>query len=150
MNFQSQSKKSGDEFEALVLKDLKERGFTDIEPNMYIVGTGCEVDFIARNTEAIEYVEAKGGLEGDKKRPGAKRTDNVKKAIANGSLIKCYYPDMHYVVYFSAQPDPGSYSEEMLYTALRFSIIDEVRFLLPLPEKTVNDIVKEIVETNAN
>ena len=47
MNFQSDSKRSGDEFEDKVLNDLKERGFFLIKKNVYMPGTGCEVDFVA-------------------------------------------------------------------------------------------------------
>lgn len=35
MNFQSESKRSGDEFEDLVLQDLKERGFNNIKERIY-------------------------------------------------------------------------------------------------------------------
>ena len=47
MNFQSESKKSGDAFEELVYQDLVSRGFDCIQPNVYIEGAGCEVDFVA-------------------------------------------------------------------------------------------------------
>jgi hypothetical protein len=127
-NFQSESKKSGDEFESLVLIDLQKRGFTDIEENVYLQETGCEVDFFAKGS-FCEYVECKGGRDGDGKRPGAKRTDNVKKAIANGALIKQVYPYVKYVVYFSDTPVSKSYSDEMINLALKYKIIDEVRYL---------------------
>ena len=129
--WQSESKKSGDEFELNVLVDLKSRGFTNIEKNVYIPGTGCEVDFLADN---LEYIEAKGGNDGDKKRPGARRTDNVKKAIANASLIKAIYPDITYVIYFSAKAQSGSYSSEMIKVALAKHIVDEIRYLEQSPE----------------
>ena len=130
MNFQSESKKSGDAFEELVYQDLVSRGFDYIQPNVYIEGAGCEVDFIAYDSryDLVEYVEAKGGLDGEGKRPGAQRTDNVKKAIANGALIKTYNT-LRYVVYFSAKPEPGSYSDNMIKIALKNKIIDEVRYL---------------------
>lgn len=127
-NFQSESKRSGDKFEDLVLQDLYARGFTTVEKNIHMPNTGCEVDFIAHG-DRFEYVECKGGLDGEKKRPGAKRTDNVKKAIANGSLIKKIYDTVYYVVYFSDTPDPGSYSDQMINLALKYKIIDEVRYL---------------------
>ena len=130
INFQSESKKSGDDFESLVLQDLMLRGFTEIDKNVYMIGTGCEVDFVAKG-ERFEYIECKGGKEGEKKRPGAKRTDNVKKAIANGSIMKKIYETMYYVVYFSDTPEPGSYSDEMINIALKYKIIDEVRYLKP-------------------
>ena len=127
-NFQSESKKSGDDFESLVLQDLYSRGFSDIKKNVYMPHTGCEVDFVAQG-ERFKYIECKGGKEGEKKRPGAKRTDNVKKAIANGSIMKKVYESMYYVVYFSDTPEPGSYSDEMINIALKYKIIDEVRYL---------------------
>ena len=127
-NFQSESKKSGDKFEDLVLQDLYNRGFSTVDKNVYMEHTGCEVDFVAHG-ERFEYVECKGGLDGDKKRPGAKRTDNVKKAIANGSLIKKIYDSVYYVVYFSDTPEPESYSDQMINLALKYKIIDEVRYL---------------------
>jgi hypothetical protein len=129
-NFQSQSKKSGDAFEELVYADLVSRGFAPIDRNYCFTDAGCEVDFRAHSDTGFEYVEAKGGLSGEGKRPGAQRTDNVKKAIANGSLIKIYN-SLYYVVYFSAKPDPGSYSDKMINLALKHKIIDEVRYLEP-------------------
>ena len=129
-NFQSQSKKSGDAFEELVYADLVSRGFGPIDRNYCFENVGCEVDFRAHSKITFEYVEAKGGLSGEGKRPGAQRTDNVKKAIANGALIKTSN-DLYYVVYFSAKPEPGSYSDNMIKTALKHKIIDEVRYLEP-------------------
>lgn len=130
MNFQSESKRSGDEFEDIVLKDLNERGFTSIKKNVYMPGTGCEVDFVAsgKNMTTL-HIEAKGGRKDDKKRPGAQRTDNVKKAVANGALIKTMYPDIKYVVYFSAKPITNSYSDQMIDAALCHKIIDEVIYI---------------------
>jgi hypothetical protein len=107
---------------------LVSRGFGNIDRGFYFTNTGCEVDFRAHSDVRFEYVEAKGGNPGDGKRPGAKRTDNVKKAIANGALIKTIY-DIYYVVYFSSKPEPKSYSDDMINLALKHSIIDEVRYL---------------------
>lgn len=128
VDFQSESKKSGDEFENAVYKDLISRGFDPIEKNYLFDGIGCEVDFRAHSNSGFEYVEAKGGNPGEGKRPGAQRTDNVKKAIANGALIKTSNT-LYYVVYFSAKPEPGSYSDQMINIALKYKIIDEVRYI---------------------
>lgn len=143
VNFQAESKKSGDAFEDLVLEDLRERGFEAIQRNVYIEGVGCEVDFLA---DELEYVEAKGGVDTEGKRPGAKRTDNVKKAIANAALIKTKLPNIYYVIYFSSRPNPGSYSQQMLNTAIGHGIVNEIRYLDGTPKKTINDIIKEIKE----
>ena len=73
--------------------------------------------------------EAKGGNPGGKKRPGAQRTDNVKKAICNGALLKAVNPNARYVIYFSARPKEGNSSDEMIKTALSAGYVDEVRYI---------------------
>jgi Holliday junction resolvase-like predicted endonuclease len=140
INFQADSKRTGDEYEKVVLADLINRGFTKIEENVHIVGTGCEVDFVAQKEDSVvEYVEAKGGQKGPGKRPGAKRTDNVKKAIANAALIKSEHPDYYYVIYFSSKPKPKSYSDEMIQTALKHGIVNEVRY-----ERDITYIIRQM------
>jgi len=94
-----------------------------------IPGIGINVDYIAEKDGITEYGEDKGGKTGDKKRPGAQRTDNVKKAICNGALLKAKYPDAKYVIYFSAKPKPGNSSDEMIQTAIEVGYVDEVRYL---------------------
>ena len=132
INFQSESKRSGDEFESKVLVDLSRFGTTNISKNVIVEDTGCEVDFAYDNRGTQVYVEAKGGLQGKKKRPGAKRTDNVKKAIANAALIKSLNPDTQYIVYFSDLPKYGSSSHKMLKAAIRAGFIDNVRYLIDM------------------
>lgn len=137
LNFQSESKKSGDEFEDLVFKDLKNRGFNQITKNVFFSSAGCEIDFVACGSDnKIEFVESKGGKVADGKRPGAQRTDNVKKAIANAALVKAVSPSTYFVVYFSAKPFTSSSSAKMIEVALCHKIIDEVRYLT---DKTLSD-----------
>jgi len=128
INFQSESKQSGDHFEDVVMSELVTNGYVFIKKNVYIKEAGIEIDFVADG----HYIEAKGGYDGNKKRPGAKRTDSVKKAIANGTLLKAVKPDAHYMVYFSAKPVPESSSDVMIKVALENKIIDEVIYLEPL------------------
>lgn len=123
------SKQIGDDFEMSVLKDLEQRGFNLISRNVHMKGTGCEVDFLARNDSKTWHVEAKGGKPGTGKRPGAKRTDNVKKAVANAALIKAVYKDVYFVVYFSSRPKLKTYSREMIDTARAANLFDEVIYL---------------------
>jgi Holliday junction resolvase-like predicted endonuclease len=129
INFQSESKKTGDEFELLVKDNLISRCLTIVDKNYCIPSIGIEVDYVAKCDDIVEYVEAKGGRSGGKKRPGAERTDNVKKAICNGALLKSYDPSACYVIYFSAPPKPNSYSDAMINTALNSGYVDEVRYL---------------------
>ena len=123
--FQAESKKSGDHFEDIVMSRLIDKGYSSIQKNVFISDAGVEVDFFADG----HYIEAKGGNNGDKKRPGAKRTDSVKKAIANGALIKAVRPNAHYKVYFSSKPIPNSSSDIMIKVALNAKIIDEVIYI---------------------
>jgi len=125
IDFQAESTKSGGEFETQVYNDLVIRQYPHILKNVFIPEAGVEIDFISGNN----YIEAKGGESGGNKRPGAKRTDNVKKAIANGALLKAIYPDAYYIVYFSAKPDAGLSAETMINLALAHNIIDEVRYI---------------------
>tara|TARA_B100002019_G_C20952479_1_gene442257 strand:- start:75 stop:485 length:411 start_codon:yes stop_codon:yes gene_type:complete len=128
-NFQSESTASGDEFERIVNEDLISKGYTILETNVKIPEIGINVDYIAEKDGVKEYGEDKGGKSGGKKRPGAQRTDNVKKAICNGALLKTKYPDAKYVIYFSAKPKAGNSSDEMINTAIASGYVDEVRYL---------------------
>lgn len=128
-NFQSESTTSGKLFEDKVEQHLVNQGYTIVSTNTKIDGIGVNVDYIAKKGDIIEYGEAKGGESGGKKRPGAQRTDNVKKAICNGALLKAKYPDSKYVIYFSAKPKAGNSSDEMIQTAIRVGYVDEVRYL---------------------
>jgi hypothetical protein len=132
-NFQAESKKAGDEFEDIVEAHLNSLG-TVMYKNYTVPNTGVEVDFVHMHTVSskemvLELVEAKGGNAGDKKRPGAERTDNVKKAVANGAILKFVHPNIRYIVYFSAKPKPGSYGDHMLQVALDAGYIDEIKYL---------------------
>ena len=130
MNFQAESKASGDEFEEIVERDLLSKHYTIVSTNTKLDGIGVNVDYIAEDkNNMVEYGEAKGGRSGGKKRPGAERTDNVKKAICNGALLKFKNPECKYVIYFSAPLKPGSSSDEMIRTALAAGYVDEVRYL---------------------
>lgn len=129
-NFQAESKKVGNSFEDKVYKTIKKQtGVTLIEKDYTVPGIGIEVDFFVKGNRQNQYIECKGGEAGAGKRPGAERTDNVKKAIANGALLKAVAPDAHYVVYFSAKPKSGKSAELMIQTALFAGYIDEVHYL---------------------
>jgi hypothetical protein len=129
--FQSESKKSGDKFEDLVQTDLKRMGHKRIRKHVILTDIGVEADFAHRDYDGTQvYVEAKGGEQGAKKRPGAKRTDSVKKAIANGALIKSAFPDVRFVVYFSDLPKKNSSSDKMIKEAIKANYIDTVRYLI--------------------
>lgn len=131
-NFQAESKQSGDDFEDLVLKDLKRSNFQNIQRHIIIEEVGVEADFAYKFRNTQVYIEAKGGHQGPGKRPGAKRTDSVKKAIANAALVKSVYPNSKYIIYFSDLPKHGNSSHKMLNAAVMAGFVDQVIYLIPI------------------
>lgn len=129
--FQAESKKSGDLFEDMVFEDLSRTGIKKIDKHVVLKDVGVEADFAYKDIVGRQfYIEAKGGEPGGSKRPGAQRTDNVKKAIANGALIKSVEPFAQFLVYFSELPKHGSSSHKMIKAAIVAGYIDGVRYLI--------------------
>ncbi len=133
-DFQAESKASGDEFETVVVNDLMsmyDLELDEILTSVTLDKIGIELDYIVLTDQGLECGEAKGGRPGLKKRPGAERTDNVKKAICNGALLQTIMPGVNYVIYFSAEPKPNSSSAAMIDAALSNGYVSEVRYLNP-------------------
>lgn len=131
--FQAESKRSGNLFEGMVLEDLSRSGIKKIDKHVVLKDVGVEADFAYKDIAGRQfYIEAKGGESRGNKRPGARRTDNVKKAIANGALIKAAYPDVQFVVYFSELPKFNSSSHKMIKNAIKAGFVDAVRYLIKL------------------
>ena len=85
---------------------------------------GVEIDAVATTPRGIDvWCEYKGSIQGD--RPGLRRTDTLKKAIANGALLRGLPVAAPYVVITSHVPTAGS-GDAMLRTALALGYIDEV------------------------
>ena len=55
-SFQAESTRSGNDFEDLVLQDLKNRGFTIISRNVYFEEIGCEFDFVSQNNLRLDFL----------------------------------------------------------------------------------------------
>lgn len=131
-NFQSESSASGNEFEdavALELSEIYNLEDGEVFQKVTLPELGIELDYLVLTEDGLECGEAKGGKPGLKKRPGAQRTDNVKKAICNGALLTNVFPGIKYVVYFSSPPKPGYASEAMLNIALEAGFVSEIRYL---------------------
>ena len=122
MDFQSRSSLVGKEFEDVVYNDLVERGHTNIKQGVTLFGV--ESDFVSTTPDGkTQYTEAKGGKNN---RPGAQRTDNVKKAIASAFIIRTKVPDAQIVTYYSAAPKKGLSSDITINIALESGLINEV------------------------
>jgi hypothetical protein len=68
---------------------------------------GVEIDQFAVAPSGEEvWFEYKGSVQGD--RPGLRRTDTLKKAIANGALLKAWGEAARYVILTSHLPTEGA------------------------------------------
>lgn len=130
----------GIDFEnSVIAHELSTHGSELVARNVPMPEIGIEVDMVLKVPvygkggdpcgHITKYVQAKGGRDGLRKKPGAKRTDSVKKGIADGALFKAFEPDGWYTLYFSHAPATGSASEAMISVALESGIINEVRYI---------------------
>jgi len=83
-----------------------------------------EIDQVATSPNGNElWFEYKGSFQGT--RPGLMRTDTVKKAIANGALLRVLADHPRYIVLTSHLPQRGS-ALSMLTAALDLGYLDLV------------------------
>ena len=85
---------------------------------------GVEIDQEAVSPSGrVVWFEYKGSVQGN--RPGLRRTDTLKKAIANGALLRSLTDPAPYVVVTSHLPESGS-GAAMLQAALRLRCFADV------------------------
>ncbi len=85
---------------------------------------GVEIDQEAVSpTGTVVWFEYKGSIQGH--RPGLRRTDTMKKAIANGALLRGLADPAPYVVITSHLPEAGS-GAAMLATAVELRYLADV------------------------
>lgn len=85
MNLQNASGEQGRMFEDQCRFLLGDLGWITSGP-MILDEAGVEVDIVAERDGDVVFYECKGSWRGE--RPGLRRTDTVKKAVANGFLIR--------------------------------------------------------------
>jgi len=138
------AKSVGKKFEMQVYHDLIKiypKPNYEIEKDIHL-DIGIQLDFLVKNEEGtILAVEAKGGDHPTRKDGGAKRTDNVKKALANGCLYKGLFPDSVFAVYFSYEPTPGSDSDKMIQNAIKLKYFDIVKYISPEYENSLEGFI---------
>ena len=85
---------------------------------------GVEIDQEAISpTGTLVWFEYKGSVQGH--RPGLRRTDTLKKAIANGALLRARAESVPYVVITSHLPEAGS-GAAMLRAATALGYLSDV------------------------
>lgn len=113
-SFQAASGIQGRQFAEQCDTLLSHLGF-ELRGRRILPEVGVEIDQEAVSpTGTVVWFEYKGSVQGH--RPGLRRTDTMKKAIANGALLRGLADPAPYVVITSHLPGPGSGSA-MLATA---------------------------------
>lgn len=102
---------------------LSHYGF-ELRGRRVLTEVGVEIDQEALSpTGTVVWFEYKGSVQGN--RPGLRRTDTLKKAIANGALLRGLADPAPYVVVTSHLPEAGS-GAAMLQTALQLRYLADV------------------------
>jgi hypothetical protein len=122
--FQSSSSLQGRQFAEQCDLLLRNCGFELGSCRVVLPELGVEIDreAIASSGRTI-WFEYKGSVQGP--RPGLMRTDTLKKAIANGALLRSRAERPAFVVLASHVPRTGS-GRAMLDTAVRLGYLDDV------------------------
>jgi len=111
-DYQARAAKTGSIFEYAFWYLIKQHGIeldTDYEiPKACMMASG-KLDFgIISNDEPICGIEAKGSAEDVSARPGLKRTDTMKKAIAQAYQFKRTFPKVPFFVVTNVLPTSGN------------------------------------------
>lgn len=102
---------------------LRHLGY-DLHGRRVLTEVGVEIDQEAVSpTGVVVWFEYKGSVQGH--RPGLRRTDTLKKAVANGALLRAHPDPAPYVVITSHLPEAGS-GAAMLEAALRLEYVADV------------------------
>ena len=123
--FQAASSLQGRQFAEQCDLLLRNCGFLLGSSRVVLSELGVEVDRAATGPSGREiWFEYKGSVQGP--RPGLMRTDTLKKAIANGALLRSVPdPRPRFVVLASHVPKTGS-GRAMLEAAVRLGYLDDV------------------------
>lgn len=122
-SFQAAASHQGRQFAEQCDVVLREHAF-ELRGSLRIPEIGVEIDRvgISRRGQHV-WFEYKGSVRGQ--RPGLRRTDTLKKAIANGALLPGLVESQPYVVLTSHLPERGS-GRAMLEVALRLGYLAAV------------------------
>ena len=121
--FQASAGEQGRRFAEQCNAFLSGRGWHVGGP-LRLVEVGVEIDAVATSPGGdVVWFEYKGSVQGT--RPGLRRTDTLKKAIANGALLSGLELARPYIVMTSHLPERGS-GDAMLQTALRLGYLSSV------------------------
>lgn len=120
--FQTRARQEGARFEEECAQLLRDSQYRIIDNHRLIGSTGISVDFVVEDASGETwYVECKGGRDN---LPGARRTDNVKKALHSAYVIdRDLKNTVKFMVMVTADARPGSRSQKMLETAKSHGVL---------------------------
>jgi Holliday junction resolvase-like predicted endonuclease len=124
-NFQGMGPKQGEAFEKSSVVALEAHGFTVLGRKVKMTDIGIEIDIVAENKHGVTMrFECKGSLQGD--RPGAKRTDTLKKAICDAYLftLSAEYECCSPLMFFMSHVPQGGQGLAMLQSVPRSTVYD--------------------------
>lgn len=121
-DFQSLAGRQGRQFSEQCDLVLESEGFA-LGGSLRLPEIGVEIDQVATRDGRHVWFEYKGSFRGET--PGMRRTDTVKKAIANGALIGAIPDHPPYVVLTSHVPERGS-ALAMIEVATRLGLLADV------------------------
>ena len=122
-NFQAAGVVQGRQFADQCDQLLKHLGFT-LVGRLNVKNLGVEIDQVAKAPSGVDvWFEYKGSVQGS--RPGLRRTDTMKKAVANGALLHAAGHTNPFIVLTSHLPESGA-GQAMLKTALDAGFLDDV------------------------
>ncbi len=121
-DFQSLAGRQGRQFSDQCDLVLESEGFL-LDGSRRLLDCGVEIDRVARRNGREVWFEYKGSFRGST--PGMRRTDTVKKAIANGALLAALGEHPPYVVLTSHSPERGS-ALAMVDAAIRLGYLADV------------------------
>lgn len=121
-SFQSVASEQGRQFALQCDVVLEEHRF-ELSKGFVLNELGVEIDRVGMREGRTVWFEYKGSVRG--RRPGLRRTDTLKKAIANGALLVALEERVPYVLLTSHLPERGS-GLAMLGTARRLGFFTDV------------------------
>ena len=123
MSFQAAGVEQGRQFGAQCDLLLSTMGF-ELHSRLLVPEVGVEIDRVVTSPNgSTVWFEYKGSIQGA--RPGLLRTDTLKKAVANGALLRALPEHPPYVVLTSHAPTTGA-GAAMLRSALDLGYFDDV------------------------
>lgn len=130
MTFQASASEQGKRFDADCRWRLAREGWDGSDRPVRLRDVGVEIDMIGTKDGRVVYFEFKGSWL--KNRPGLRRTDTTKKALATGFLLQAAANSTPYVVITSHLPAVNSDGETMVRLAKQCGAVAAVLCLYDL------------------